>query len=154
MVILMFSADGVCSGWWCNGRILSPGAMFSLRWLAWQLASAKYVLEGYSVSDNSAVSMLQVFDFRKVLLTYYVKVCEFDRMISKLGQSYWTKKWTEIAVNLLFWYVVGVALDNIFQKLQHFEIQSVCVQCRTIVVQFDEYVLSTPAVFARVLFRP
>ncbi|GBP53300.1 Pecanex-like protein 1 [Eumeta japonica] len=67
------SNDGVCAGWWCAGRILSPGAAFSLRWLAWQLASAKYVLEGYSVSDNSAVSMLQVFDFRKALVTYYVK---------------------------------------------------------------------------------
>ncbi|CAG9123007.1 unnamed protein product [Plutella xylostella] len=69
----VFDTDGVCSNWWCNGRVLSPSAMFSLRWLAWQLACSKYVLEGYSVSDNSAVSMLQVFDFRKVLLTYYVK---------------------------------------------------------------------------------
>ena len=45
----------------------------SQRWLAWEVASAKYVLEGYSISDNSAGSMLQVFDFRKVLVTYYVK---------------------------------------------------------------------------------
>ncbi|KAG6453725.1 hypothetical protein O3G_MSEX008304 [Manduca sexta] len=68
------SSEGVCGGWWwCGGRALSPGAAWALRWLAWQLASARYVLEGYSVSDNSAVSMLQVFDFRKVLLTYYVK---------------------------------------------------------------------------------
>lgn len=34
----------------------------------------KYVLEGYSISDNSAVSMLQVFDLRKIIITYYVKV--------------------------------------------------------------------------------
>ncbi|XP_028165971.1 protein pecanex-like isoform X2 [Ostrinia furnacalis] len=68
------SSEGVCTGlWWCGGRVLAPGAAWALRWLAWQLASARYVLEGYSVSDNSAVSMLQVFDFRKVLLTYYVK---------------------------------------------------------------------------------
>ncbi|KAL4715719.1 hypothetical protein ACJJTC_006298 [Scirpophaga incertulas] len=68
------SSEGVCSAaWWCGGRVLAPGAAWALRWLAWQLASARYVLEGYSVSDNSAVSMLQVFDFRKVLLTYYVK---------------------------------------------------------------------------------
>ncbi|KAL0878744.1 hypothetical protein ABMA27_003791 [Loxostege sticticalis] len=68
------SSEGVCTGlWWCGGRVLAPGAAWALRWLAWQLASSRYVLEGYSVSDNSAVSMLQVFDFRKVLLTYYVK---------------------------------------------------------------------------------
>lgn len=71
----IFYSEGVCTGlWWCGGRVLAPGAAWALRWLAWQLASSRYVLEGYSVSDNSAVSMLQVFDFRKVLLTYYVKV--------------------------------------------------------------------------------
>ena len=35
---------------------------------------AKYVLEGYSISDNSAASMLQVFELRKALITYYIKV--------------------------------------------------------------------------------
>lgn len=54
-------------------NVLSVNAAFGQRWLAWEVASAKYVLEGYSISDNSAVSMLQVFDFRKVLVTYYVK---------------------------------------------------------------------------------
>ncbi|XP_046486198.1 pecanex-like protein 1 isoform X1 [Neodiprion pinetum] len=54
-------------------NVLSVNAAFSQRWLAWEVASSKYVLEGYSISDNSAVSMLQVFDFRKVLVTYYVK---------------------------------------------------------------------------------
>ncbi|XP_047533715.1 pecanex-like protein 1 [Vanessa atalanta] len=67
-------SEGACGArWLCGGRVLSPGACWALRWLAWQLAAARYVLEGYSVTDNSAVSMLQVFDFRKVLLTYYVK---------------------------------------------------------------------------------
>lgn len=55
-------------------HVLSVNAAFSQRWLAWEVTSAKYVLEGYSISDNSAVSMLQVFEFRKVLITYYVKV--------------------------------------------------------------------------------
>ncbi|KAK2578679.1 hypothetical protein KPH14_012167 [Odynerus spinipes] len=54
-------------------NVLSVNAAFSQRWLAWEVASAKYVLEGYSISDNSAVSMLQVYEFRKVLITYYVK---------------------------------------------------------------------------------
>lgn len=51
------------------------------------MASAKYVLEGYSISDNSAGSMLQVFDFRKVLVTYYVKSIIFYAVkSSKLKQ--------------------------------------------------------------------
>ncbi|GLV35789.1 pecanex [Carabus blaptoides fortunei] len=66
--------DGCCC---CDpGRLphmLSVNAAFSQRWLAWEVTATKYVLEGYSISDNSAVSMLQVFDFRKVLITYYVK---------------------------------------------------------------------------------
>ncbi|XP_067011369.2 pecanex-like protein 1 isoform X2 [Anabrus simplex] len=54
-------------------HMLSMNAAFSQRWLAWEVTATKYVLEGYSISDNSAISMLQVFDFRKVLITYYVK---------------------------------------------------------------------------------
>lgn len=54
-------------------HMLSANAMFSTRWLAWQVIAAQYVLEGYSISDNSAVATLQVFEFRKVLITYYVK---------------------------------------------------------------------------------
>lgn len=56
--------------------MLSINAAFSQRWLAWEVTATKYVLEGYSISDNSAISMLQVFDFRKVLITYYVKVSQ------------------------------------------------------------------------------
>jgi hypothetical protein len=54
--------------------MLSVNAMFSTRWLAWQVIAAQYVLEGYSISDNAAVATLQVFEFRKVLISYYVKV--------------------------------------------------------------------------------
>ena len=54
--------------------MLSVNAAFGQRWLAWQVTSVKYVIEGYSISDNSATSMLQVFDLRKILITYYVKV--------------------------------------------------------------------------------
>uniref|UniRef100_A0A673IXM7 Pecanex-like protein n=1 Tax=Sinocyclocheilus rhinocerous TaxID=307959 RepID=A0A673IXM7_9TELE len=52
---------------------LSFNAAFGQRWLAWEVAATKYVLEGYSISDNNAASMLQVFDLRKILITYYVK---------------------------------------------------------------------------------
>jgi hypothetical protein len=54
--------------------MLSVNSAFSQRWLAWEVTVSKYVLEGYSISDNSAVSMLQVYDLRKILITYYVKV--------------------------------------------------------------------------------
>lgn len=57
--------------------MLSVNAAFGQRWLAWEVASSKYVLEGYSISDNSAGSTLQVFEFRKVLITYYVKSIVF-----------------------------------------------------------------------------
>ena len=53
---------------------LSLNSAFSQRWLAWEVVVSKYVLEGYSISDNSAASMLQLFELRKILLTFYVKV--------------------------------------------------------------------------------
>ena len=55
-------------------RALSFNAAFAQRWLAWEVLVTKYVLEGYSITDNSAASMLQVFDLRRILTIYYVKV--------------------------------------------------------------------------------
>ena len=55
-------------------HMLSVNAAFGQRWLAWEVSAIKYVLEGYSITDNSAQSILQVFDLRKVLINYYVKV--------------------------------------------------------------------------------
>ena len=40
--------------------MLSINAAFKQRWLAWEVSAVKYVLEGYSITDNSAQSMLQV----------------------------------------------------------------------------------------------
>ncbi|XP_067413936.1 pecanex-like protein 1 isoform X4 [Emydura macquarii macquarii] len=54
-------------------HMLSFNAAFGQRWLAWEVLVTKYILEGYSITDNSAASMLQVFDLRKILTTYYVK---------------------------------------------------------------------------------
>ena len=53
--------------------MLSINAAFNQRWLAWEVTHTKYVLEGYSISDNSAASMLQPYDLRKALITYYCK---------------------------------------------------------------------------------
>lgn len=55
-------------------HMLSVNAMFSTRWLAWQVIASQYVIPGYSISDNAAIATLQVFEFRKVLISYYVKV--------------------------------------------------------------------------------
>ncbi|XP_025105785.1 pecanex-like protein 1 isoform X5 [Pomacea canaliculata] len=54
-------------------HFLSLNATFNQRWLAWEVVVAKYVLEGYSISDISAASMLQVYELRKALITYYIK---------------------------------------------------------------------------------
>uniref|UniRef100_A0A672KZJ6 Pecanex-like protein n=1 Tax=Sinocyclocheilus grahami TaxID=75366 RepID=A0A672KZJ6_SINGR len=54
-------------------HLLSFNAAFGQRWLAWEVLVTKYALEGYSITDNSAASMLQVFDLRRILTTYYVK---------------------------------------------------------------------------------
>uniref|UniRef100_A0A8C4T115 Pecanex-like protein n=1 Tax=Erpetoichthys calabaricus TaxID=27687 RepID=A0A8C4T115_ERPCA len=53
--------------------ILSCNAAFYLRWLAWEVTTTKYLLEGYSISENNAATMLQVYDLRKLLISYYLK---------------------------------------------------------------------------------
>ncbi|XP_061913965.1 pecanex-like protein 1 [Entelurus aequoreus] len=54
-------------------HMLSCNAAFNLRWLAWEVTATKYLLEGYSISENNAATMLQVYDLRKLLITYYLK---------------------------------------------------------------------------------
>ena len=63
--------------------MLSINAAFNQRWLAWEVTHTKYVLEGYSISDNSAVSMLQPYDLRKALITYYCKSVIFYTISNK-----------------------------------------------------------------------
>lgn len=55
-------------------HFLSLNAAFNQRWLAWEVVVTKYILEGYSISDNSAATMVQGFDARRVLLNYYIMV--------------------------------------------------------------------------------
>ncbi|XP_059533758.1 pecanex-like protein 2 isoform X1 [Myotis daubentonii] len=54
-------------------HLLSCNAAFHLRWLTWEVTRTQYILEGYSVLDNNAATMLQVFDLRRILIRYYVK---------------------------------------------------------------------------------
>ncbi|KAG8126082.1 hypothetical protein E2320_021452 [Naja naja] len=69
-------------------HVLSFNAAFGQRWLAWEVLVTKYVLEGYSITDNSAASMLQVFDLRKILTTYYVKPLNADKDSSLVTLCY------------------------------------------------------------------
>lgn len=55
-------------------HLLSCNAAFTLRWLAWEVTRTRYVLETYSITDNNAATMLQVFDLRRLLIRYYIKV--------------------------------------------------------------------------------
>nr|CAB3264711.1 pecanex-like protein 1 [Phallusia mammillata] len=61
---------------WKIGRLkgfLSFNSAFNQRWLAWQVIVSNYVLDGYSITDNNATTMLGVFDLRKILIGYIVK---------------------------------------------------------------------------------
>ncbi|VDK67390.1 unnamed protein product [Litomosoides sigmodontis] len=53
--------------------MLSLNTAWILRWLAWEVVTAKYIVEGYSITDNSAVNLLQVHELRRLLVTLYVK---------------------------------------------------------------------------------
>ncbi|CCD62116.1 Pecanex-like protein [Caenorhabditis elegans] len=52
---------------------LSFNTAWNLRWLAWEVVSGKYIIDGYSISDNSAVNLLQVHELRRLLVTLYIK---------------------------------------------------------------------------------
>ncbi|ELW68146.1 Pecanex-like protein 2 [Tupaia chinensis] len=63
-------------------HLLSCNAAFHLRWLAWETTRSQYILEGYSILDNNAATMLQVFDLRRLLIRYYVKLPLPPRAVS------------------------------------------------------------------------
>lgn len=46
---------------------------YSFRSQAWTVTTAKYIIDGYSITDNSAVNLLQVHELRRLLVTFYVK---------------------------------------------------------------------------------
>ncbi|XP_007522976.2 pecanex-like protein 2 [Erinaceus europaeus] len=54
-------------------HLLSCNAAFNLRWLTWEITRTQYILEGYSIIDNNAATMLQIFDLRRILIRYYIK---------------------------------------------------------------------------------
>lgn len=89
--------DGFCC---CEpGRLpffLSANAAFNQFWLAWHVTHTRYVLEGYSIADNAAGPMLQPFDLRRALITYYVKsIIYFTVTSSQLSRWLKTKEFHE-----------------------------------------------------------
>ncbi|XP_052105318.1 pecanex-like protein 1 isoform X2 [Mytilus californianus] len=54
-------------------HFLSLNAAFNQRGLAWEVVVTKYVLDGYSISDNNAASMVQSYETRKILISFYIK---------------------------------------------------------------------------------
>ncbi|KAI5107823.1 pecanex-like protein 2 isoform X1, partial [Silurus meridionalis] len=72
-------------------HILSCNAAFNLRWLAWELTTTKYVLQSYSISENNAATMLQLYDLRKLLITYYLKSIIYYLVINPKLQT-WLKE--------------------------------------------------------------
>uniref|UniRef100_A0A8C3FLK5 Pecanex-like protein n=1 Tax=Chrysemys picta bellii TaxID=8478 RepID=A0A8C3FLK5_CHRPI len=71
-------------------HLLSCNAAFNLRWLTWEITRTQYILEGYSIIDNNAATMLQVFDLRRILIRYYIKsIIYFTANSPKI--SHWIK---------------------------------------------------------------
>uniref|UniRef100_A0A914ELU0 Pecanex-like protein n=1 Tax=Acrobeloides nanus TaxID=290746 RepID=A0A914ELU0_9BILA len=67
---------------------LSFNNAWALRWLAWEVTAAKYVIDGYSITDNSAVNLLQVHELRRLLVSLYVK-CMIYYALSSPNFSKW-----------------------------------------------------------------
>ena len=52
----------------------SPRQAFQQRFLSWTVVVQKYLVETYSISEQNAATVLQIFDLRRRLITLYVKV--------------------------------------------------------------------------------
>ncbi|KAM8952946.1 pecanex-like protein 2 [Pelodytes ibericus] len=92
-------------------HLLSCNSAFNLRWRTWEVVRTQYILEGYSVIDNNAATMLQVFDLQKILIRCYIKsIIYFTTSSTKLlhwlkdesickGLQYYTK-WNNVVTDL------------------------------------------------------
>ena len=73
----------------------------------------KYVLEGYSISDNNAASMVGVFDFRRVLIMYYVQVCLWPRATVSMKKIRLFEMLTYYFLTKLFDVIIRTRIFNI-----------------------------------------
>ncbi|KAI6196811.1 Pecanex-like protein [Aphelenchoides besseyi] len=67
---------------------LSYNTAFSLRWLAWEVTTGKYIIDGYSITDNSAVNLLQVHELRRLLVSFYVKCIIWFLLLTRILTDY------------------------------------------------------------------
>lgn len=52
------------------------------------MVTGKYIIDGYSITDNSAVNLLQVHELRRLLVTLYVKCIVYYALASNKLQSW------------------------------------------------------------------
>ncbi|CEF60456.1 Pecanex family-containing protein [Strongyloides ratti] len=62
---------------------LPINTMLSFKWMAWEVTASKYIIDGYSITDNSAINLLQVHELRRLLVTLYVKSIIYYALNSK-----------------------------------------------------------------------
>lgn len=104
-------------------HLLSCNAAFNLRWLTWEITRTQYILEGYSIIDNNAATMLQVFDLRRILIRYYIKVNSLVNCTSSPGLSnrkntgsLWKKEHLKFLTLYLFICTAGSQTDLILGR--------------------------------------
>ncbi|RCN34156.1 pecanex protein [Ancylostoma caninum] len=58
----------------------------------YRVVTGKYIIDGYSITDNSAVNLLQVHELRRLLVTLYVKCIVYYALASNKLQSWLTNE--------------------------------------------------------------
>ncbi|PIO71007.1 hypothetical protein TELCIR_07109 [Teladorsagia circumcincta] len=53
-----------------------------------RVVTGKYIIDGYSITDNSAVNLLQVHELRRLLVTLYVKCIVYYALTSNKLQNW------------------------------------------------------------------
>ena len=84
-----------------NPMCLSFASCFRNMAMTWKVLQKNYVLDGYSICDSSAGNLFSMFDYRKQVITYFVKCIvyyavkcikegnKFEEIIKSLKQMGW-----------------------------------------------------------------
>ncbi|EPB67076.1 hypothetical protein ANCCEY_13837 [Ancylostoma ceylanicum] len=67
-----------------------------------EVVTGKYIIDGYSITDNSAVNLLQVHELRRLLVTLYVKCIVYYALASNKLQS-WLANETVVSFCRVHW---------------------------------------------------
>uniref|UniRef100_A0A0N5AAH9 Pecanex-like protein n=1 Tax=Syphacia muris TaxID=451379 RepID=A0A0N5AAH9_9BILA len=63
--------------------LLSFNTVWLLKWLSWEIVTTKYIIDGYSITDNSALTLLKINEYRRLLVTLYVKCIIYYTLTSQ-----------------------------------------------------------------------